>query len=92
MLLVIISVLNPFAEACQNRLPILYYSSSLYFHGTLAQQGVFYTSQGCCSPQMGDCGCYNGRTLCCDGQLSTVCICRFETVVQNSQKLTDEIK
>jgi hypothetical protein len=31
--------------------------------------------QGCCSWHGGECGCQNGRDLCCDGTLSPSCTC-----------------
>ena len=31
--------------------------------------------RGCCSHHGGVCGCYRGRTQCCDGSLSPSCQC-----------------
>ena len=31
--------------------------------------------QGCCSWHGGECGCQDGRDLCCDGTLSPSCTC-----------------
>jgi len=31
--------------------------------------------QGCCSWHGGQCGCSNGRVVCCDGVLSPTCTC-----------------
>ena len=31
--------------------------------------------QGCCSSHGGECGCQDGRDLCCDGALSPSCTC-----------------
>jgi hypothetical protein len=31
--------------------------------------------RGCCSWHGGECGCQNGRDVCCDGTLSPTCTC-----------------
>lgn len=31
--------------------------------------------RGCCSSHGGQCGCQNGRVVCCDGTLSPSCRC-----------------
>src|SRR6516164_3891354 len=31
--------------------------------------------RGCCSWHQGECGCQNGRDVCCDGTLSPTCAC-----------------
>ena len=39
--------------------------------------------QGCCSWHDGECGCSNGRTVCCDGSLSPSCTC-YSPPVRNT--------
>jgi hypothetical protein len=38
----------------------------------------FPQGQGCCSWHGGECGCSNGRDVCCDGSLSPSCTCHSD--------------
>lgn len=37
--------------------------------------GQVLAGQGCCSHHKGQCGCKDGRVVCCDGSLSPSCRC-----------------
>ena len=43
-------------------------------------QLLFLAGQGCCSWHQGQCGCQNGRVVCCDGTLSPSCRCERDDV------------
>lgn len=40
------------------------------------------TQTACCQDRQGDCGCKDGRTVCCDGELSEECSCTLDAIAQ----------
>lgn len=41
----------------------------------LTQSFLLLSGRGCCSHHRGQCGCQEGRVVCCDGTLSPSCRC-----------------
>jgi hypothetical protein len=40
--------------------------------------GIIPQGQGCCSYHGGECGCSDGRDVCCDGTYSPTCSCHSD--------------
>jgi hypothetical protein len=44
----------------------------------VAAEPLIFAGQGCCSWHGGECGCQDGRDVCCDGTFSPSCTCHNE--------------
>ena len=52
---------------------LVYFAANNF--GKLSTDEQCIAGRGCCSSHGGVCGCYNGRSRCCDGSLSPSCHC-----------------